>query len=61
MRFVVGALELIAAVLLVIPRRQSRFLGVAMLVLVLSGAVTRPVAPSRSATITTPGPGDTPE
>ncbi|MEV6426840.1 DoxX family protein [Nocardia sp. NPDC051463] len=33
-------LELIAAVLLVIPRRQTRFLGAAMLVLVLTGAVT---------------------
>ncbi|MFD0360971.1 DoxX family protein [Nocardia sp. GCM10030253] len=40
MRFVVGALELIAAVLLVIPRRQTRFVGAAMLVLVLTGAVT---------------------
>jgi hypothetical protein len=40
MRFVVGGLELIAAVLLVIPRRESRFLGAAMLVLVLTGAVT---------------------
>ncbi|MFI7665057.1 DoxX family protein [Nocardia sp. NPDC049526] len=40
MRFVVGGLELIAAVLLVLPRRESRFLGAAMLVLVLTGAVT---------------------
>ncbi|MFI6166888.1 DoxX family protein [Nocardia sp. NPDC051052] len=40
MRFVVGALELTAAVLLVIPRRESRFLGAALLVLVLTGAVT---------------------
>ncbi|MEV4234392.1 DoxX family protein [Nocardia sp. NPDC050408] len=40
MRFVVGGLELIAAVLLVLPRRESRFLGAAILVLVLTGAVT---------------------
>ncbi|WP_433597716.1 DoxX family protein [Nocardia sp. CA-135953] len=38
MRFVVGGLELLAAVLLVLPRRESRFLGAAMLV--LTGAVT---------------------
>ncbi|MFQ6329218.1 DoxX family protein [Nocardia sp. CWNU-33] len=40
MRFVVGGLELIAAVLLVVPRKETRFLGAAMLVLVLTGAVT---------------------
>lgn len=40
MRFVVGAIELICAILLVIPRRQARFLGAAGLVLVLTGAVT---------------------
>jgi len=40
MRFVVGALEGIAAVLLVIPDKRTRFLAAAMLVLVLTGAVT---------------------
>jgi uncharacterized membrane protein YphA (DoxX/SURF4 family) len=39
-RFVVGALELIAAVLLVIPDRRPRFLGATTLVFVLTGAVT---------------------
>lgn len=39
-RFVVGALELAFAVLLVIPRRRARFLGAAGLVFVLTGAVT---------------------
>ncbi|MFE0461717.1 DoxX family protein [Kitasatospora sp. NPDC058965] len=39
-RFVVGTLELICSVLLVVPRRPSRFLGAAGLVLVLDGAVT---------------------
>jgi hypothetical protein len=38
--FVVGGLELIAAVLLVLPRRESSVSGAAMLVLVPPGAVT---------------------
>ncbi|MFI9502923.1 DoxX family protein [Nocardia sp. NPDC052566] len=40
MRFVVGALELLAAVLFVIPRRQTRFFAAAMLVFVLDAATT---------------------
>ncbi|MEV0162531.1 DoxX family protein [Nonomuraea fuscirosea] len=40
MRFVVGALEGIAAILLVIPRRRTRFLGAVTLMFVLTGAVT---------------------
>ncbi|WP_207782445.1 DoxX family protein [Phytoactinopolyspora limicola] len=40
MRFVVGALEGVAAVLLVIPNRRTRFLGAMTLVFVLIGAVT---------------------
>jgi hypothetical protein len=39
-RFVVGTLELICAVMLVIPRRRFRFIGATTLVLVLTGAVT---------------------
>ncbi|MFF5921980.1 DoxX family protein [Streptomyces flavochromogenes] len=40
MRFVVGALEGIAAVLLVIPDRRARFLGATTLMFVLTGAAT---------------------
>lgn len=40
MRFVVGALEGIAAVLLVIPDKRTRFLAATTLILVLTGAVT---------------------
>jgi uncharacterized membrane protein YphA (DoxX/SURF4 family) len=40
MRFVVGGLELLGAVLLVIPSRRTRFLGATTLVFVLTGAVT---------------------
>ncbi|MEU5786013.1 DoxX family protein [Micromonospora lupini] len=40
MRFVVGALEGVAALLLVIPSRRTRFLGAATLMFVLTGAVT---------------------
>ncbi|MCX4985915.1 DoxX family protein [Streptomyces sp. NBC_00572] len=40
MRFVVGALEGAAAVLLVIPNRRARFLGVTTLMFVLTGAAT---------------------
>ncbi|NKY35320.1 DoxX family protein [Nocardia speluncae] len=40
MRYVVGAIELVCAILLVLPRREARFLGAAGLVLVLTGAVT---------------------
>ncbi|MGY0500715.1 DoxX family protein [Nocardia sp. FBN12] len=40
MRYVVGAIELVCAILLVVPRRQTRFLGAATLVLLLTGAVT---------------------
>ncbi|MFF8381519.1 DoxX family protein [Streptomyces sp. NPDC015661] len=40
MRFVVGALEGVAAVLLVIPNRRARFLGATTLMFVLTGAVT---------------------
>ncbi|MFB4289491.1 DoxX family protein [Nonomuraea sp. ATR24] len=40
MRFVVGALEGVAAVLLVIPGRRTRFLGATVLMFVLTGAVT---------------------
>lgn len=39
-RFVVGTIELVCAVLLVIPRPQARFLGALALVFVLTGAVT---------------------
>lgn len=38
-RFVVGAGELVGAILLVIPRRRFRFLGCALLVVILVGAV----------------------
>ncbi len=38
-RFVIGAGELVAAVLLVIPRRRFRFLASALLVVILVGAV----------------------
>jgi uncharacterized membrane protein YphA (DoxX/SURF4 family) len=38
-RFVVGTGELVAAVLLVIPSRRTRFLGCALLVVILVGAV----------------------
>ncbi|MFJ7065961.1 DoxX family protein [Streptomyces sp. NPDC101115] len=40
MRFVVGALEGAAAVLLVIPDRRARFLGATTLMFVLTGAAT---------------------
>ncbi|MFE5941932.1 DoxX family protein [Streptomyces sp. NPDC056480] len=40
MRFVVGALEGIAAVLLVIPDRRARFVGATTLAFVLTGAAT---------------------
>ncbi|MFF3609731.1 DoxX family protein [Streptomyces sp. NPDC002463] len=40
MRFVVGALEGVAAVLLVIPERRARFLGATTLMFVLTGATT---------------------
>lgn len=40
MRFVVGALEGVAAVLLVIPQRRTRFLGATTLMFVLTGAAT---------------------
>ncbi|MFF7995752.1 DoxX family protein [Kitasatospora xanthocidica] len=40
MRFVVGALEGAAAVLLVVPDKRTRFLGATTLVFVLTGAVT---------------------
>ncbi|TMR24654.1 DoxX family protein [Nonomuraea zeae] len=40
MRFVVGSLEGLAAVLLVIPSRRTRFLGATTLAFVLTGAVT---------------------
>ncbi|MCX4804579.1 DoxX family protein [Streptomyces sp. NPDC058682] len=40
MRFVVGALEGGAALLLVIPDRRTRFLGATTLMFVLTGAVT---------------------
>jgi hypothetical protein len=40
MRFVVGALEGLSAILLVIPSRRTRFLGATTLVFVLTGAVT---------------------
>ncbi|WP_166345826.1 DoxX family protein [Phytoactinopolyspora limicola] len=39
-RFVVGGIEGVCAVLLVIPRRRSRFLGAVALVLLLVGANT---------------------
>lgn len=39
-RFVVGGLELLCAVLLVIPRRRFRFIGATVLTFVLTGAVT---------------------
>jgi hypothetical protein len=39
-RFVVATLELICAVMLVVPRRRFRFIGATTLVLVLTGAVT---------------------
>ncbi|MFI6595236.1 DoxX family protein [Nonomuraea sp. NPDC050536] len=37
-RFVIGAVEFICAILLVIPRREYRFLGAAILIVVLTGA-----------------------
>ncbi|MFJ2933153.1 DoxX family protein [Streptomyces sp. NPDC087219] len=40
MRFAVGALEGVAAFLLVIPDRRTRFLGATTLMFVLTGAVT---------------------
>lgn len=40
MRFVIGALEGLSAVLLVIPSRRARFLGATTLAFVLTGAVT---------------------
>ncbi|MCX5380301.1 DoxX family protein [Streptomyces sp. NBC_00091] len=40
MRFVVGALEGVAAVLLVIPDRRTRFLAATTLTFVLTGAAT---------------------
>ena len=40
MRFVVGGLEFISAVLMVVPSRRTRFLGATILVFVLTGAVT---------------------
>ncbi|WP_211267003.1 DoxX family protein [Nonomuraea candida] len=40
MRFVVGGLELLGAVLLLIPSRRTRFLAATTLVFVLTGAVT---------------------
>jgi uncharacterized membrane protein YphA (DoxX/SURF4 family) len=40
MRFVVGGLEFVSAVLLAIPSRRTRFLGATTLVFVLTGAVT---------------------
>lgn len=48
MRFVVGALELFAAILLVIPSRRTRFLGATTLVFVLTGAVTTHIVNSHS-------------
>ncbi|GLZ80363.1 hypothetical protein Afil01_51700 [Actinorhabdospora filicis] len=39
-RFLVGSIELVCAVLLVIPNRRARFLGAGSLVLLLVGAVT---------------------
>ncbi|MFF1615443.1 DoxX family protein [Amycolatopsis sp. NPDC058278] len=39
-RFVVGAIELVCAVLLVVPGRRPRFLAAATLVLLLTAAVT---------------------
>ncbi|MFE9656553.1 DoxX family protein [Micromonospora sp. NPDC006431] len=39
-RFVVGTIELVCAVMLLIPNRRFRFTGAAGLVLVLDGAVT---------------------
>jgi uncharacterized membrane protein YphA (DoxX/SURF4 family) len=43
-RFVVGAGELLAAALLVIPHRRFRFVGAATLVIILVGAVITHVA-----------------
>jgi uncharacterized membrane protein YphA (DoxX/SURF4 family) len=43
-RFVVGAGELLAAVLLVIPRRRFRFMGAATLVVILVGATITHIA-----------------
>lgn len=40
MRFIIGTLEGLGAVLLVIPSRRTRFLGATMLAFVLTGAVT---------------------
>jgi uncharacterized membrane protein YphA (DoxX/SURF4 family) len=44
LRFVVGAGELVAAVLLVIPQRRFRFMGAATLVVILTGAVITHIA-----------------
>ncbi|WP_040807471.1 DoxX family protein [Nocardia concava] len=38
-RFVVGAVEGVCAILLVLPYHETRFLGAAVLILVLTGAV----------------------
>jgi uncharacterized membrane protein YphA (DoxX/SURF4 family) len=43
-RFIVGAGELLAAVLLVIPERRFRFMGAATLVVILVGAVITHIA-----------------
>ncbi|WP_336210908.1 DoxX family protein [Nonomuraea sp. LPB2021202275-12-8] len=43
-RFVIGGVELICAILLVVPRRRARFLGAGALVVVLVGAVVTHVA-----------------
>ncbi|HEX5994645.1 MAG TPA: DoxX family protein [Jiangellales bacterium] len=40
MRFIVGSLEGLSAILLVMPSRRTRFLGATTLVFVLTGAVT---------------------
>ena len=39
-RFVAGSIELICAILLVVPRRRFRFIGAAALVFLLTAAVT---------------------
>jgi uncharacterized membrane protein YphA (DoxX/SURF4 family) len=43
-RFVVGAGELVAALLLVLPNRRTRLLGCALLVVILVGAVVTHIA-----------------
>ncbi|MEV0612828.1 DoxX family protein [Nonomuraea sp. NPDC050404] len=40
MRFVIGGLEGVSAILLVIPSRRTRFVGATILAFVLTGAVT---------------------